>query len=204
MSLPMRTAAKTPRIEFQRDQDRTREAIAYLASKSKAGLDKYMICKLLFLADKYHLVRYGRTITGDRYFAMPHGPAPSTILSLLTSLTEEENSRLADALTVDRSYQYPRFLARRAPDVEYLSASDIEALDETFARFGSKSFPELRALTHEMAAYQKAWDKRGNKNSVPMAFEDFFEEDSDAIAGVLEEAIENSQLRKTFPTSKAL
>ena len=82
--------------------------------------------------------------------------------------------------------------------MENLSKSDVEALDETVARFDAKTFSELRALTHEMVAYQKAWDRRGNKNSVPMAFEDFFEEDSDAMAGVLEETIEDSWIQKAF------
>ena len=31
----------------------------------------------MFLAEKYHLVRYGRPITGDRYDAMKDGPVPS-------------------------------------------------------------------------------------------------------------------------------
>jgi hypothetical protein len=35
--------------------------------------------------------------------------------------------------------------------------------------------PELRALTHEMVAYQNAWERRGNQSSVQMTFEDFFE-----------------------------
>lgn len=189
-------------IKFNLDLDRTREALAYLVSKSPSGLEKYVAGKLLFLADKYHLVRYGRTITGDRYFAMPHGPAPNRVLDLLNLLLEDpENApALSSILTVDRSYRYPRFRVAQPFETENLSQSDLEALDQTLARFGSKSFPELKALTHEMVAYQKAWAKRGKKNSALMEFEDFFEEDSDAVAGVLEEAIENSQLRKAFPS----
>lgn len=200
----MRLTAKKPPISFQLDLDRTREAILYIASHYKVGLEKYMICKLLFLADKYHLVRYGRTITGDRYVAMQHGPAPSSALDSLNAVLagEDRTSELATALEVNPRFQYPRFVAVAAPDLESLSESDIEALDEVLAQFGSKSFPELRAMTHEMAAYQNAWDNRGNKNSAPMAFEDFFEEDSDAIAGVLDEAIENSLLRKAYPSRK--
>jgi len=187
-------------ISFQFDLEKTREALAYLASNSTGAFDKYQACKLLFLADKYHLVRYGRTITGDAYFAMPHGPAPTRTLNLLTILIEEPEGEpaLASYFTVDRSYVNPRLRATHA-EYDNLSKSDIEALDATLRRFDGKTFPELRALTHEMVAYRKAWDNRGRKKSVKMAFEDFFEEDSDAIAGVLDEAIEDSQLRKAFP-----
>jgi len=183
-------------IEFQFDIDKTREALAYLASKSPSGRDKYILCKLLFLADKYHLVRYGRTITGDRYFAMEHGPAPNRVLGQLDMLIEEPESvpALASLLKVDHAFRYPRISLARHTDFENLSESDKEALDEILTRHGSKGFPELRALTHEMVAYKKAWGAR-TKGSVPMDFEDFFEEDADAIAGVLEEAIEDANLR---------
>lgn len=188
-------------IVFQFDMDKTREALIYLASKSTGGFDKYKACKLLFLAEKYHLVRSGRTITGDVYYAMPHGPAPTRSLKILTMVIDDPDSvpTFSSVLAVDRSFQYPRFTAAWPLELDNLSKSDIEALDETLARFDSKTFSELRALTHKMVAYQKAWDGNGTQKSFQMAFEDFFEEDSDSIAGVLEEAIEDSQLRKAFP-----
>ena len=197
----MRLKVIMVRIEFPFDSEKTREALAYLASRSPTGRDKYILCKLLFLADKYHLVRYGRTITGDRYFALEHGPAPNRVLNQLNMFIDEPESipSLASLFKVDRSFRYPRMLLVQQTDFDNLSKSDIEALDATLERYGSKEFPELRALTHEMVAYQRAWAARRRKKSVPMDFEDFFEEDPDAIAGVLEEAIEDSKLRKAFP-----
>lgn len=186
-------------IKFEYDVDKVREALVYLASRS-AGLDKYKACKLLFLADKYHLVRYGRTITGDTYYAMPHGPAPTTILNLLTLIIDNSASipEFADVLTVNRSFRYPRLEADALPQWDNLSKSDREALDETLRHFDKVSPWTLKLLTHDMAAYKNAWDKRKNKKSVPMAFEDFFEDDPDALAGVLEEAVEDSEIRSAF------
>jgi uncharacterized phage-associated protein len=191
-------------MEFAFDFEKAKEAIVYLASKMRNGMTKYTACKLLFLADKYHLVRYGRPITGDRYFALPHGPVPTTMLDLLSGVVgsteaDERAAALRSVLTVDRAYSNPRISARRPLERECLSKSDTEALDETVKRHGDRSFDELKALTHETLAYQNAWDRRGNSNSVAIAFEDFFEEDPDALAGVLEEAIEDSHLRKAFP-----
>lgn len=192
-------------IEFRLDKDRSREALVYLAAKladtaPDIGFDVYRACKLLFLADKLHLVRYGRTITGDRYFAMDHGPVPNRILDLLKLFIDDPDLPwLSSVLVIDRAYQNPRFHPTLPLEFGNLSQSDLEALDETLTRYGSMTFDVLKALTHEMVAYQKAWDNRQGRNSVPMDFEDFFEEDSDAIAGVLAEAIENSQLRKAFP-----
>lgn len=183
-------------LDFKLDSDKTREALAYLASSSPDGRTKYILGKLLFLADKYHLVRYGRTITGDRYIAMEDGPAPNRILDQLNLLIEEPENvpSLSSILRVDHSFRQPRISLAGHTDFENLSQSDMEALDIILKRHGSKDFAELRALTHEMVAYLRAWDRRTGK-AAPMAFEDFFEEDADAINGALEEAIEDSNLR---------
>jgi uncharacterized phage-associated protein len=190
-------------VDFPFDVNRGLEAVVYLASRDIPALDKYKLAKLLFLADKYHLVKYGRPITGDQYFAMPHGPVPTTILNLLSGVVEKKNSdkrvaTLLAALEVDRSYQYPRFKAKQPPEQRFLSTSDLRALDEIVERFGNMTFAALKAVTHEMVAYQKAWERRKKASSVPMAFEDFFEEDSDAVSGAREEMIENYKLRKAI------
>jgi Protein of unknown function (DUF4065) len=182
-------------LKFDYDMDKARDAIAYLASWSPSGIDIYTACKLLVFAEKYHLVRYGRTITGDKYFAMKLGPIPNRILRLLQMLIDDPESvpDFARVLTVDPLPTYPHLHAQRVAS-ENLSESDIEALDLTLQRFGSKGFKELMVAAHAITAYKKAWNNRGNKQSVPMAFEDFFDGDADAVPGVLEEAIEDSQL----------
>ncbi len=38
--------------------------------------------KLLWLADRLHLIRYGRTVLHDSYNALPHGPISSKTMDL--------------------------------------------------------------------------------------------------------------------------
>ena len=89
--------------------------------------------------------------------------------------------------------------AKSVVDLHPFSKSDLQALNHMVAEHGKKSFDELKALTHEMAAYRKAWEEREEGTSaVPMSYEDFFDEDPDAIDGALEEMIENYRLRKAL------
>src|SRR5262249_13142313 len=95
-------------VDFPFGFEKALEAVVYLASKGIPDFDKYKVCKLLFLADKYHLVRYGRPITGDRYYAMPYGPAPTTLLTLLSRAVEHGDGdarveALVAALTIDKT-----------------------------------------------------------------------------------------------------
>jgi uncharacterized phage-associated protein len=192
-------------VAFTFDFGKAGAALVYLASKELPAFDKGKACKLLFLADKFHLVRYGRPITGDHYWALEHGPVPSALLNLINNVEKNDlsdrNAReLSESLELDRSFENPRFRARQGADLDLLSTSDIEALDRVAEAHGRKSFAELRALTHETVAYQRAWARRpAKKGSVPMNFEDFFDEDADAIVGAREEMLENDGLRKSFP-----
>jgi uncharacterized phage-associated protein len=193
-------------VRFKFDFDRTMAAIVFLAQQGVPDLDKYKIGKLLFLADKYHLVRFGRVITGDHYCAMEHGPAPSRILDILNEVISakdgphsKEAAELVQILAIDKKYKYPRISANNTTyDLDALSESDLMALNHIVEHYGAMTFPELRAITHEMCAYKKAWASCQDKGSVEMAFEDFFDEDSDAIQGAKEEMLETFAINERF------
>lgn len=193
-------------VTFTYDFEKALTALVCLASSAEAvpAFDKYKAGKLLFLADKYHLVRYGRPILGDHYRALDYGPIPQRTMDVLHALADEhrwrsaEADRLAKVLAVDHRYQYPRFTATVAPNLETLSVSEVRTLEHVVAEYGEKTFDELKSLTHEMPAYKKAWARRGDTQAVEMHYEDFFEEDPDAIAGALDEMLETHRLRTAF------
>jgi uncharacterized phage-associated protein len=177
--------------------------IRFFAESRVPELTKGKANKLIFLSDKLHLVRFGRPITGDWYAALPHGPVPSATDDMLDAFEANQLSGsdvLASEVYLERRFQYPRLVSNgesKTP-AEQLSSSDLSVLQEVLEHFGAKTFTELRALTHEMPAYEKAWVNRSG-NRAEMQFEDFFEEDENAIAGVMAEAIENCKLRAAFP-----
>jgi uncharacterized phage-associated protein len=193
------------RVEFDFDFEKFLAVLHYFAVRRVPELDKYKVCKLLFFADKYHLVRYGRPIVGDRYCPLPHGPVPSHALDLMNEFikleskqcTDKDIQRMSEVLELQKQFQYPRFIAKRKMgpgEIEALSMSDIEALDHVIKTFGGKGFYELKSLTHSVYAY-----KRAVQELTDIRYEDFFEEDADAIEGAMEEMLENFELRKAFP-----
>jgi uncharacterized phage-associated protein len=170
-------------------------------NQSSAAFHQYKACKLLFLADKRHLVRYGRPLTGDKYCALPYGPIPSETRDLIKALVEEklENPNVAElnrVFDLDRHFSCPHLIAKEAFDPDLLSKSDLEVLEEVVREYGNKSFAELKMITHGTVAFSKAWDAKSPKKSFAMNFEDFFEEDENAVKGALQEMKENFPLRK--------
>ena len=54
------------------------QALAYIAyQQPDHKVNNMKAYKLLWLADRYHLRQTGRTITGDVFYALPHGVVPS-------------------------------------------------------------------------------------------------------------------------------
>lgn len=140
------------------------EALYYILQKLRKA-DKIKLVKLMYLADKYHLIRYGRTITNDDYYAMEHGPVGATIKDVLS----------LDAFNISsEGYKYAsRFLEKidknnfRAKSAKttfnMLSESDKEALDFVIKNFGKMSSWELRNYTHKYPEWYQYKDLFKNK-----------------------------------------
>ena|ERR1043166_3187197 len=153
--------------KFNFDFPRTLAAITYVASKNIPDLTIYKLLKLIFLADKYHLIKYGRPITGDRYAALKDGPVPSHIYDVFKRQVVKENPWTDQAkmflanLDVKKSGKRAVFKARSKFNEDELSKSDIAVLDRVINTFGNFDYDQFWKLTHQMMAYKKAWDSKG-------------------------------------------
>ena len=186
-------------VAFEFDPQRALAAIAYIASKKLPRFDKYKVCKLVFLADRQHLIRNGRPITGDTYYALDWGPVPSTTLNALNN-NHPLSDELRKILKKERAQKgkkrprNPRYQLRSNQKLwlEYLSKSDLEILDDVIANYGDKTFDELYQITHALPAYYRAWRRREGENRSLMRFEEFFENDDNADPVLLSQLVERA------------
>jgi uncharacterized phage-associated protein len=127
------------------------QAIYYLIKKLGI-VDKLKLLKLIYLADKYHLIYYGRTITNDDYYAVKLGPIPSAVKDVLEfdkfSLSEEEYKYASSFLKKIDQYNF-KANAKVRTKLEMLSETDIEALDYVIKIFGLMSSSRLVNYTHK-------------------------------------------------------
>ncbi len=129
---------------------RTATQTIYYLLRKLGPTDKLKIVKLVYLADKYHLLHYARTITGDRYYAMEHGPVGSMVKDVFApnelSMGKADSEYARRLLHHDVGHRYRS--GEENVDLDMLSATDIEALDFTAAKFGRMSTRDLRDYTH--------------------------------------------------------
>jgi hypothetical protein len=55
-------------IQFNMNTQKAIESVLWIIHNGESNM--YNIWKILFSAEKYHLNKYGRPITGDKYVAM--------------------------------------------------------------------------------------------------------------------------------------
>ncbi len=173
-------------LNFTPKLNKVIEILLYLAHKCP-GIDKYQASKFFYLADREHLSRYGRPISFEPYFALWYGPVPTHALDLLEGDVRVMQQAGLDELPFETeagkaANGSPTIFIRKAkrePNYDLLSKSDLRVLDEIIAKYGKSTFKELMDLTHEHTAYKAAWDDRrleGAKRA-EMYWDEFIEDE---------------------------
>ncbi|MCI4626004.1 MAG: SocA family protein [Candidatus Magnetoovum sp. WYHC-5] len=144
------------------------EAIYYILRKIKEA-DKIKIIKLLYLADKYHAIHYGRTITDDDYYVMEYGPVglkTTDILSLSTlNLLDKELDYALQLFGPVGKYTFKvNELQENNFEFDMLSETDIEALDFVIDKFGCRSTLDITEYTHQYPEWQQQKNSLSNGN----------------------------------------
>lgn len=157
------------------------QALAYFASKtSSEKIDAWKAYKLLWLSDRYHLRQYGRMITGDTYYALPHGPVPSDAKHVIDGMPL---SHLADVPGYAEKYVHSIPEKRKyqvvAPvDTRVFSQTDIKAMDKVYEIYGHWTCKQLEALSHQYPdwnSYQDLIAREGEKDAHPIDVNLFFQ-----------------------------
>ena len=171
-------------LRFQFDERKGVEALTYVASKWP-GVTAFYASKVMFFAEKQHLNMYSRPIVGDTFIAMPNGPVPSTLYDFIKGRLSQagDPDAIMAALLIERD-PYPRVAAQRDPDLEALSPSDLECLDEAIAFCRERGFRLLSNLTHQ----EKAWLEAPVNG--PMDYEHMIDGEDDDREAIASEARE--------------
>ena len=171
-------------LEFRPNLAKIVELLLYLAHK-KPGADKYQAVKFFYLADREHINRYGRPITSEVYFALRYGPVASKAKDLL----EQDQWTMRRAGLKELPFETEK-VSRRGPDksdlviigapkrevdLELFSRSDLRVFDQILKDYGHLDFDALYKLTHDHAAYKKAWANRGHSKRGQMTYDDMIE-----------------------------
>lgn len=176
------------------------QSLLFLANYQKnKKLDFMKAYKLLWLADRCHLRKFGRTITGDKYFALPHGIVPTDAKHLLegeATILDNPTSYFDDRIIVTGEHTYQ---AISEPDLKEFSDSDINILNIVLRNYNDWKPTELSELSHkypEWKKYESMLNDKFSRNSFPVNIDLFFEncnEDNSVLFNQSAELLETTR-----------
>ena len=156
------------------------QALTYIAYKQpNHTINSMKAYKLLWLADRYHLRQYGRTITDDIFYALPHGVVPSDAKNVI----EHQPTHMKHDLKYSDCYIHRvdkyNYQALKEPDTMVFSDSDQDSLDKVLRSYGFMDQYQLESLSHDFPEWLAYKDKIETDHS-PKAYKinlDFFFQD---------------------------
>ena len=148
-----------PQIQFNLDYAKLIHSILYIVNEMGGAINKYNLIKIIFEADKYHMIKYMRPVTGDKYMRMDYGTVPITALNLVNGDCMEEDiskagiKNLPFRLKPVNGGGLYMVTSREQANTDYLSKSDMEALDRGIKKYGGLSFDKVKKINHR----EKCW-----------------------------------------------
>lgn len=131
---------------FTYDKEKAKSATLYIINclqESNIEASFHKIFKILYLAEKDHLSKFARPIVGDNYHAMDYGPVPSRIYDDFKEAKNTNN----DCVEIHGR----NVIALETPDLDELSESEIECLNNSIVENMKLSFGQLVDKSHDDA-----------------------------------------------------
>lgn len=153
------------------NEKRTAQAAAFLLHRAGGRLPLLKLMKLMYLAERESLRKFGEPIVGDRLVSMPHGPVLSmTYEHMNGNLPSVEGgwaTWVEDRAGHDLALRDPSMIRSPEDDLLELSDDDLETLEVTWQQFGHMSKFALRDYTHSDACPE--WvDPQGSSAPIPL------------------------------------
>lgn len=143
-----------------------------IENSSLARRDVYSIVKTAFYAQQMQFANSGMPLYKDDICALPFGPVPSDIYHILKIARGDQSEKefhktdglidIAMAIGFDSEIFYPK----ESPDLDYLSKSDIRAIDLAIKKVAEMSFDDIVKDTHSQEwnrVYNGGTGKKGRK-----------------------------------------
>ncbi|MBV8201003.1 MAG: SocA family protein, partial [Acidobacteria bacterium] len=127
------------------------------ASEGDSTFGATKLNKILFFCDFLAYRRYGQSITGQRYFKLPQGPAPRALVPVVKELIAE-----GSCIQVQRQhfgYRQETIFASRDANLDEFSAAEIALTDFVLRELRGNSASEVSDLSHQFIGWQLAGDR---------------------------------------------
>ena len=138
-------------------------SLLYILTQFPEGVDFIKLFKIMYFAQQEHLVKYGRGVVEDSFYALKYGPVPSFTYKAIQVYqnkikdSSEELKEIAELIVIRENKIY----ANGAVDMDELSISDRKCIDNAISAYRDVDSFHLSKLSHDTAweeAYTRSQD----------------------------------------------
>jgi len=142
----------------QKNFDKFKQVLLYVLNKAgaKPNFGETVLHKLLYFIDFDYYEKFEENLMGATYIKNYHGP---TAIELGLILKEMQGQGEIEAVKSQYfKYSQKKYLPRKRPNLNILSAREIEHIDNVLARLSDKNAAEIERYSHEDIPWKSAQD----------------------------------------------
>ena len=139
--------------------------MAYRFLQLNGGSMSYLkLIKLMYIVERSAILRWGRSVTFDRFVSTPHGPALSRTYDLLRDEPQPDiPSPFHGLVSSPESFRVATKAA--GPEPRTLSQAEIDLIAEVSSEYGGLTEWGVRDLTHIFPEFE---DPQGSSKVIPI------------------------------------
>lgn len=142
-------------------------AAFFLGQTQEGRMSHLKLMKLLYLADREAVKRFGFPMSGDRMVSMPHGPVLSMTLNLMDGDVESCPGGWEHWISDKENHELSLRRPLQIEALDELAPAELAVLRSVWQQFGAMGKWEIRDWTHRHCAEWQ--DPHGS--SLPIPFE---------------------------------
>lgn len=130
------------------------QTAAYFVAKKSGSISILKLVKLIYLADRESMRRYGFPISYDNMVSLPHGPVPSRTLCMINGEGRAAHQQVWNRWISPRGGNIVKLNISKfkQTDLDYLSRANLTILSAVWRKFGEMTASQLRNYTHKHCA----------------------------------------------------
>lgn len=133
----------------QKNLEKFKEVLLYVLLKigSKPNVGESVLNKLFYFIDFDYYEKYEEQLIGATYIKNHYGPTPCEFKKIVKEM--EKSNELEEIKSKHFKYDQKKYLPLRKPNLNVLSAREIEHVDSVLSRLSDKNASEICNYSHE-------------------------------------------------------
>ncbi len=155
----------------RKNLDKFKQVLLYVLNKAgaKPNFGETVLHKLLYFIDFDYYEKFEENLMGATYIKNYHGPTAVELGLILKEM--QEQGEIEAVKSQYFKYLQKKYLPLKRPNLDILSAREIEHIDNVLARLSDKNAAEIENYSHEDIPWKTAQDGK------PLSYESVFYRD---------------------------